>query len=103
VHGDVGLEVVAKRGRDEHQQPHGLEAALPANHIAPVLEIPQALEREPRLRLVGVVHPHEGPALARGTRRQMAPFHHHDALDARPGQMEGRTEAIDACTHHDNI
>ena len=95
--------MVAKRRWRENQQPNGLEPALAAHHVAPVLEVLQAFESQACLRLIGVVRPYEGTTLPGGARSHMTLFDHHHALDACRGQVEGGAEAVDARADHDNI
>src|SRR5207249_9241627 len=72
----LALDVAAQRVRvavaDELQEAHALEAAVAAHGLAEVAKDLQALERQPRLVLVGVVHAHESARLAGSARGQMA-------------------------------
>ena len=103
LHRDVGLEVISKGRRHKHEQADGLEPALAADHRAPVAEILETLEGQAGLRFVGVVHPHQGPALAGCPGRDVALLDHDDTFHTRLGQVKRGTQAVHACANHYNV
>src|SRR5213594_437833 len=69
-------------------------------------EIPedlQALERQPRLVLVRVVHADESARLARRARAEPPPLEEQHVPRAEPGQVEGRARAVGASPDDDDV
>ena len=88
---------------DELQEAHALEAAVAAHGLAEVAKDLQALERQPRLVLVGVVHAHESPRLACGARGQMAALEQHHVADTQEREVERRAGAVGAPADDDHV
>ena len=72
-------------GRHQLEEAGRLEAAFARHHVREIAEDPQALQGQPRLVLVGVVHSHQGPRLAGGPGAQVAPIEEPHVLGAHPG------------------
>src|SRR5213594_415813 len=102
-HLDVLPERVGIRRGDDVHEPRVGEYGRAAHDLRPVLEDGEAGEREPRVPLVGVVHPHERARPARGAAGQRRLLAENDARDAPRGQGIRDARAVDAATDHHDV
>jgi hypothetical protein len=93
-HGDVPPHALGLVRPDQHDDASRGEPAPPADPVAPVLEPGQARQGQPRLRLVGVVHPDQR-ARPGGHAGAHGPALDHQYVHAPLGQVEG-----DRAAHH---
>jgi len=87
----------------DNDQAHPSEAAVTADDLVPVREVPVARESQARLGLVGVVGPHERAGLAGRAGADVVPLADDHALDAGAGQVKGRACAVDPGPDDDHI
>ena len=103
LHRDVRLEMIAILRRREGEQTDRPEAAVPADQFRPVGEVSVALDGEARLRLVRVVHAHEGAGLAGRARREMPALDDDHLARAHLGEMEGGAAPVRTRPNDDHI
>src|SRR6266851_5796550 len=102
-HLDVLPERVGIRRGDDVHEPRVGEYGRAAHDLRPVLEDGETGEREPRVPLVGVVHPDERARAARGAAGQRRLLAENDARDAPRRQCIRDARAVDAATDHHDV
>ena len=90
-------------GGDDLHEADGLEAAVAAHDISEVPEDLEALEGQPGLGFVGVVHAHQRAGLAGGSRREVAPLEQQDILNPAGCQMKSGARAVGSAPDHDHV
>jgi len=103
LHRHVAAKVVLVAAPYELHEADRLEAAVATDLGVEVLEDLQALERQPRLVLVRVVHADESARLARRARAEPPPLEEQHVPRAEPGQVEGRARAVGASPDDDDV
>jgi len=94
---------VAILGTDQLHEADGLEAAGPADDRVEVAEDLEALDREPGLGVVRVVHAHERAGFTGGAGGEVTPLQQEHVADAEGGQVERGAGADGAFTYDDDV
>ncbi len=101
--GDVSAELGLEAPGDDLEKADRLEAAIAAHDVPEITKNLEALERQLRFRLVGVVHPHQRAGFARGACAEVVALEQEDVLNSARCKVKSGTGAIHPTPDYDHV